>query len=77
MLKHSSVIHLSELGDVVQTTIYRNIPFRACSDCPMLFIDAENSGNGYCALCGKQLVRGERVPDWCRVVEIQVKESFE
>lgn len=77
MLRNSDNIGVSELGDVVRTTVYQNVPIRECSHCPMLFIDTENSGNGYCALYSKQLVHGEAAPGWCRVVEVTVKERFD
>ena len=77
MLKHREDVEVSELGDDVKTTTYRNVPVRSCSRCPMLFIDTGNSGNGYCALYSMQLVRGEAAPGWCRVVEVTIKERFE
>lgn len=77
MLKYKEESGVSELGDLVRTTTYRNVPTRSCSRCPMLFIDVWKDGSGYCAMYGQQLVRGQSAPDWCRVTEVMVKEKFD
>jgi hypothetical protein len=77
VLRYKEEAGVSELGDVVRTTTYRNAPIRSCSKCPMLFIDVWNDGSGYCAMYGQQLVRGQTAPSWCRVTEVVVKEQFD
>lgn len=76
MLKHSEDTGVSELGDIVRTTTYRNVPTRSCSRCPMLLVEV-GGVDGHCALYGEQLIRGEPPPRWCRVVEVTVTEKFE
>jgi hypothetical protein len=78
MLKHSVVSGLSELGDGIETTTYRNVPFRECSKCPMLFINAWDNGDSFCAYYGERVDREKHgAPKYCKIIEVVVKEKFE
>lgn len=75
MIKHNEVSGVSKSGNCIRTTTYRNVPLRQCPGCPMFsLVDDE----GYCSFYKKSVQLGAfRSPDWCKIIEVSVKEQFE